>query len=101
MSGDLLAESSRPIQSNNEASSLNYTQIMAEMGRLLVFAGIALVVIGGLVMLLGKTGLPIGRLPGDIIYRGKNTTFYFPLATCVVLSVVVSIIFFVIGRIRH
>ncbi len=39
-------------------------------------------------MLLGKTNLPLGRLPGDILYRGKNTTFYFPLATSIVVSVV-------------
>ncbi|HTR27374.1 MAG TPA: DUF2905 domain-containing protein [Terriglobales bacterium] len=74
---------------------------MAGIGRLLVFLGIALVVIGGIVMLLGKTGLPIGRLPGDIFYRGKNTTVYFPLATCIVLSVVVSVIFLLIRRLGH
>jgi len=52
-------------------------------------------------MLLGRTGIPLGRLPGDIVYRGKNTTFYFPLATCILLSVVLSAIFYVISRIRH
>jgi hypothetical protein len=74
---------------------------MAEMGRLLVGLGIALVVIGGIVMLLGRAGLPIGRLPGDIVYRGKNTTFYFPLATSIMLSVLLSVIFFLIGRFRR
>ena len=71
------------------------------MGRLLVILGIALVVIGGIVMLLGRTGLPLGRLPGDIVYRGKNTTFYFPLATSIVLSVVLSLLFFLIGRFKR
>ena len=71
---------------------------MAEMGRLLVILGIALVVIGGIVMLLGRTGIPLGRLPGDIIYRGKHTTFYFPLATSIVLSVVLSVILFLISH---
>lgn len=74
---------------------------MAEMGRLLVVLGIALVVIGGIVMLLGRTGLPLGRLPGDIVYRGKNTTFYFPLATSILISVVLSIVIFLIGRLKR
>ncbi len=74
---------------------------MAEMGRILVVLGIALVVIGGIVMLLGRTGLPLGRLPGDIIYRGKNTTFYFPLATSIVLSVVLSAILFLLSHFKR
>ncbi len=73
---------------------------MAEMGRLLVILGVALVVIGGIVMLLGRTGLPLGRLPGDIVYRGKNTTFYFPLASSILISVVLSIVLFLIGRLK-
>jgi hypothetical protein len=52
-------------------------------------------------MLLGRTGLPLGRLSGDIVYRGKNTTFYFPLATSIVLSVLLSIILFLVGRFRR
>jgi len=74
---------------------------MAEMGRMLVMLGIALVVIGGIVMLLGRTGLPLGRLPGDILYRGKNTTFYFPLASSILISVVLSIVLFLIGRLKR
>jgi hypothetical protein len=74
---------------------------MAEMGRLLVILGVALVVIGGIVMLLGRTGLPLGRLPGDILYRGKNTTFYFPLATSIIVSVVLSAILFLISRLKR
>jgi hypothetical protein len=74
---------------------------MVEMGRMLVMLGLALVVIGGIVMLLGRTGLPLGRLPGDILYRGKNTTFYFPLATSIVLSVVLSAILFLISRLKR
>jgi hypothetical protein len=73
---------------------------MVEMGRVLVTLGIALVVIGGIVMLLGRTGLPIGRLPGDILYRGKNSTFYFPLASSILISVVLSIVLFLIGRLK-
>ena len=74
---------------------------MAEIGRLLVILGVALAVIGGIVILLWWTGLPLGRLPGDIAYRGKNTTFYFPLASSILISVVLSIVLFLIGRLRR
>jgi Protein of unknown function (DUF2905) len=73
---------------------------MTDMGRLLVFLGIGLVVVGGLIMLLGRSGLPLGRLPGDITYRGKNTTFYFPLATSILLSLVFSLILYLVGRFK-
>jgi hypothetical protein len=75
--------------------------MMNELGRLLIFCGAVLLVIGVAVLLLGRTNLPIGRLPGDIFYRGKNTTFYFPLATSILLSVVLSIVLYVIGRFRR
>ena len=71
------------------------------MGRMLVVLGVGLVVIGGIVMLLGRTGLPLGRLPGDIIHRGKNTTFYFPLASSILISVVLTIVLFLVGRLRR
>ena len=74
---------------------------MADFGKILVFFGLILVVAGGVVMLLGRTGFPLGRLPGDIVYRGKHTTFYFPLATSILLSVVLSLVWYVILRIRR
>jgi len=74
---------------------------VADLGKLLILLGAIVIVAGIVLMLLGRTGIPLGRLPGDIVYRGKNTTFYFPLATCILLSVVLSAIFYVISRIRH
>jgi hypothetical protein len=74
---------------------------MAELGRLLVILGLALVVIGGITMLLGRSGVPLGRLPGDILYRGKNTTFYFPLASSILISLVLSVVLFLIGRMKR
>jgi len=68
---------------------------------MLALFGVTLVVLGGVLMLLGRTNLPLGRLPGDILYRGKNTTLYFPLGTSIVLSVVLSVVLYVIGRFRH
>ena len=56
----------------------------------------------GLVLILaGKIHLPLGRLPGDIIYRGKNTTFYFPLATSILLSALLSVVLYLVGRFRR
>jgi formate hydrogenlyase subunit 3/multisubunit Na+/H+ antiporter MnhD subunit len=74
---------------------------MTELGKLLVVLGIVLVMAGVVLTVLGKTNLPLGRLPGDIVYRGKNTTFYFPLATSVLVSVVLSIVLYVVGRWRR
>jgi len=74
---------------------------VADLGKLLVFLGGIVVIVGLALMLLGRTILPLGRLPGDIIYRGKNATFYFPLATSILLSVVLSLVLYVIGRMRR
>jgi hypothetical protein len=74
---------------------------VTDLGKILVLLGGIIVVVGLGLILLGRTGLPIGRLPGDIVYRGKNTTFYFPLATSIVVSVVLSILMYVIGRMRR
>jgi hypothetical protein len=71
---------------------------MSELGRVLIILGVVLVVAGLALTLFGRWNLPLGRLPGDIVVRGKNTTFYFPLATSVVVSVVLSILMYVIGR---
>ena len=72
-----------------------------EFGKLLVLLGAALIGAGILVMLLGRTNLPLGRLPGDFLYRGKHSTVYFPLATSLVLSVVLSIVLYLVNRWRR
>jgi hypothetical protein len=74
---------------------------MTDFGKMLLFFGLVLAAIGLALVLLGRTNIPIGQLPGDIVYRGKNSTFYFPLVTSILLSVVLSLIFYVIGKIRH
>lgn len=74
---------------------------MTDLGKVLVVAGGLLVAVGVVVMLLGKSHLPLGRLPGDIVYRGKNTVFYFPLATSILLSVVLTIVLALISRFRR
>jgi len=78
-----------------------YNLSVTEIGKLLVVLGLLVAVVGLVFILIGRTNLPIGRLPGDIVYRGKHTTFYFPLATSIVLSVVLSLLFYLIGRFRR
>jgi hypothetical protein len=73
---------------------------MADLGRVLVVVGAVAIVAGLALILLGRANIPLGRLPGDIVYRGKNSTFYFPLATSILVSVVLSIVMYVIGRFR-
>jgi hypothetical protein len=73
---------------------------MGDLGRMLIFFGGLLLVIGLIFVLAGKVNLPIGRLPGDIVYRGKNTTFYFPLVTSILLSVILSLVLYFVNRMR-
>jgi hypothetical protein len=74
---------------------------MNELGRAILILGVVLVVIGGAILLLGRTGVPIGRLPGDITYRGKNTTIYFPIVTCIIISLVLTVISWIVQHFRQ
>jgi len=71
---------------------------VAPVGKLLIAAGVALVVLGVLITFAGRLPFRLGRLPGDIYFHGKNTTFYFPLVTCLLLSVVVSVLMWILRR---
>lgn len=73
---------------------------MGDLGRMLVFFGGLLLVVGLVLIFAGKFNLPIGRLPGDIIYRGKHTTFYLPLATSILLSIILSLVLYFVNRMR-
>jgi hypothetical protein len=74
---------------------------MRELGRsLLIFGGIA-VVIGAFLFFSGRLPLRLGRLPGDVVHRGEHTTFYFPIATSLLLSVGVSLLFWLFSRFRR
>jgi hypothetical protein len=74
---------------------------MSELGRVLIVLGGVLILAGIVLVLFGRLHLPLGRLPGDIVYRGKNTTFYFPLATSILLSVLLTLVLYLIGRWRR
>ena len=73
---------------------------MGDLGKILIGVGGLLVVLGVL-LAAGKLNLPLGRLPGDISYRGKNTVVYFPIVTCIVVSVLLSLILWIVGQFRR
>ena len=75
--------------------------MVTDLGKLLVIVGGFLILAGIVVMLVARSGLPLGKLPGDIVYRGKNTTVYFPLATSVLVSVVLSVVLYLVSRWRR
>ena len=67
------------------------------IGRFLIILGIIFITLGGLLLLSGKISW-LGKLPGDIIVQKKNFTFYFPLATSIILSILVTVIFWLFGK---
>jgi hypothetical protein len=68
------------------------------IGRMLITAGVLLIVLGLLVSLAGRLPFRIGRLPGDIYIHGKSGTFYFPLVTCLLVSVLFSLVMWFFRR---
>ena len=71
---------------------------MSDIGKILVVVGLALVALGLLVWLGGKMNLPLGRLPGDIRVDRPNFKFYFPLTTCLLISVLLTLILWLLRR---
>jgi len=72
---------------------------MSDLGRMFIWIGGFLLLIGLVLVIAGKMNLPVGRLPGDFTWRGKNTTVYLPLGTSIVLSVILSLVFYLLARI--
>lgn len=68
------------------------------MGRMLIYTGLAFIVAGVLVSLFSRSSLPLGRLPGDIVWRGKSGTVYFPIVTCLLLSLIASVLLWLFSR---
>lgn len=68
------------------------------MGRAFIAIGLVLVVVGLLLTFGERLPIRLGRLPGDIVVRGKNTTFYFPLVTSLLLSLLLSFVMWLLGR---
>lgn len=74
---------------------------MSGLARLLIKLGLLLIVAGGVVYLLGRIGITPGRLPGDIAWKRKNVAVYFPLGTSILLSILLSLIFYLLSRFRR
>lgn len=74
---------------------------LASLGKWIAVVGVALVVVGGLVWLLGRTGLPLGRLPGDIHIEGERVSCYAPIVTMIILSVVLTVVLNIIIRLLN
>ena len=71
---------------------------MFELGKTILGFGLLIAAIGAVVMLAARFGLPLGRLPGDVVYRGKHVSVFFPIGTSILLSIVFSLIFYLISR---
>ena len=68
------------------------------MGRTVIIIGLILVAVGVLMTLGDRLPVKLGRLPGDIVVRGKNSAFYFPIVTCLLVSAILSLAMWLIGR---
>jgi hypothetical protein len=72
-----------------------------DLGRTLLILGLILAAVGGFLYFSGKLPFRLGRLPGDIIHRGENSSFYFPITTSIVLSVGLSLVLWLISHFRR
>lgn len=74
---------------------------MAELGKALLGIGLVIAAVGALLLLAGRLGLPLGRLPGDMAWRGKHVSVFFPLGTSILISVLLSLLLYVLSRFRR
>lgn len=74
---------------------------MHDIGRLLLTLGIILCVIGAAVLLFARLGVPLGRLPGDLRWQGRNWSVSVPIMTSLLLSIGLSVLMFLISRVRR
>ncbi len=72
-----------------------------ELGKLLLLCGVLLAIAGALLIFGARLPLRLGRLPGDIAYRGKNGAFYFPIVTCLLLSAGLTLLFWLVNWLRR
>jgi len=72
-----------------------------ELGRVLLVVGVVLVGAGALLVFGAKLPFRLGRLPGDIVYQGRNTSFYFPIVTCLLVSLVLTLFFWIVNLFRR
>jgi hypothetical protein len=73
---------------------------LVELGKALLGLGVLLAIVGGVLVIAGRAGLPLGRLPGDFAFRGKNLHVYFPLGTSILISILLTALFYLIAKLR-
>ena len=74
---------------------------LREIGRMLLMLGGMLIVVGAVFYFGGRLPFRLGHLPGDIVHRGEHTTFYFPIVTCLVVSMVLTLLFWLFNQFRR
>ncbi len=74
---------------------------LRDLGRLLLILGAVIAVVGALLFFGARLPFRLGRLPGDIIHRGEHTTFYFPIVTCLLVSIVLSLLLWLFSHLRR
>jgi Protein of unknown function (DUF2905) len=72
-----------------------------QLGRLLVLAGVILAAVGAVLVYGGKLPFRLGHLPGDIAYQGRHGSFYFPIVTCIIVSVALTLLFWFVNFFRR
>lgn len=81
--------------------SLVFKKNMADLGKMLLGLGFLLAVLGAILLIASRFGWPLGRLPGDFAWRGKNVSVFFPLGTSILISVVISLLLYLVSRFRR
>jgi hypothetical protein len=74
---------------------------LRELGKLLLVLGVLLAAAGAFLLLGARLPFRLGRLPGDIVYSGRHTTFYFPIITCILLGALLTLLFWLAGHFRR
>jgi hypothetical protein len=74
---------------------------LRELGRVLLVVGVVLIGTGALLVFGAKLPFRLGRLPGDIVHQGRSTTFYFPIVTCLLVSLALTLFFWIVNLFRR
>jgi Protein of unknown function (DUF2905) len=74
---------------------------LGDLGKLLLVAGVMMAGVGALFIFGGRLPFRLGRLPGDIAYQGRHGSFYFPVVTCIVLSVALTLLVWIVNSVRR
>jgi hypothetical protein len=74
---------------------------MTSLARVLIQIGLILIVAGGVIFLLGRFGISLGSMPGDITWRRRNMTLFFPLGTSILVSILLTLLFWLFSRFRR